>query len=190
MLVNELHHFCIKPTLVLSHRELWSKFKVVQDTVPNIQWCHMRHYTDVIMTTIGSQITSLTVVYSTIYSDADQRKHQSSASLAFVWGIHWDRWIPRTKAQLRGKCFHLMTSSWHWGISTLSITGHLCRESISQYHRGPVMQKVFPCRDIITLQWRHNEHDTENASNWWRHHDGRYAGSFSIQVTFSSQIRS
>ena len=37
------------------------------------------------MTTIASQITSLTVVYSTVYSDADQRKHQSSASLAFVW---------------------------------------------------------------------------------------------------------
>ena len=70
------------------------------------------HYNDVIMTTIASQITSLTVVYSTVYSDADQRKHQSSASLAFVWGIHRDRWIPRTKGQLRGKCFHLMTSSW------------------------------------------------------------------------------
>ena len=40
------------------------------------------------MTAIASQITSLTIVYSTVYSDADQRKHQSSASLAFVWGIH------------------------------------------------------------------------------------------------------
>ena len=46
------------------------------------------HYDDVIMSTIASQITSLTIVYSTVYSDADQRKHQSSASLAFVWGIH------------------------------------------------------------------------------------------------------
>ena len=69
------------------------------------------HYGDVIMTKITSQITSLTVVYSIGYSDADQRKHQSSASLAFVWGIHRDRWIPCTKGQLRGKCFHLMTSS-------------------------------------------------------------------------------
>ena len=69
------------------------------------------HYTDVIMTTIASQITSLTIVYPTVYSDADHRKHQSSASLAFVWGIHRDRWIPRTKGQLRGKWFHLMTSS-------------------------------------------------------------------------------
>ena len=68
-------------------------------------------YVDVILTTMASQITSLTVVYWAVYSDADQSKHQSSASLAFVWGIHQDRWIPRTKGQLRGKCFHLMTSS-------------------------------------------------------------------------------
>ena len=72
------------------------------------------NYTDVTMTTMASQITSLTIVYSTVYSDADQRKHQSSASLAFVWGIDQDRWFPRTKCQLRGKCFHLMTSSWGW----------------------------------------------------------------------------
>ena len=64
------------------------------------------------MGTVASQITSLTVVYSTVYSNADQRKHQSPASLAFMWGIHRSRWIPRTKGQLRGKCFHLMTSSW------------------------------------------------------------------------------
>ena len=41
-----------------------------------------------------------------------RRSKKSSASLAFVRGIHRDRWIPRTKGQLRGKCFHLMTSSW------------------------------------------------------------------------------
>ena len=46
------------------------------------------HYDDVIMSTITSQITSLMIVYSTVYSGADQSKHQSSASLAFVWGIH------------------------------------------------------------------------------------------------------
>ena len=48
------------------------------------------HYSDVITGAMASQITSLTIVYSTVYSGADQRKHQSFASLAFVWGIH--RW--------------------------------------------------------------------------------------------------
>ena len=45
------------------------------------------HYSDVIMGAMASQIDSLKIVYSTVYSDADRRKHQSSASLASV------RWI-------------------------------------------------------------------------------------------------
>ena len=96
--------------------EMLSKFRYLSLRLQS-QFCsymHFPHYTDVIMTTMASQITSLTIVYSTVYSDADQRKHQSSASLAFVWGIHRDRWIPCTKGQLRGKCFHLMTSSCLW----------------------------------------------------------------------------
>ena len=48
------------------------------------------HYSEVIMGAMASQITSLTIVYSTVYSGTDQRKHQSSTSLAFVRGIH--RW--------------------------------------------------------------------------------------------------
>ena len=48
------------------------------------------HYNDVIMGAMASQITSLTIIYSTVYSDADQREHQSFASMAFVQGIH--RW--------------------------------------------------------------------------------------------------
>ena len=46
------------------------------------------HYDDVTMSAMASQITSLTIVYSTVYSGPDQRKHQSSPSLAFVRGIH------------------------------------------------------------------------------------------------------
>ena len=46
------------------------------------------HNSDVIMDTIASQITSLTIVYSTVYSTTDQIKHQSPASLVFLWGIH------------------------------------------------------------------------------------------------------
>ena len=49
---------------------------------------YLYHYDDVIMTMLASQITSLTVVYSIVYSGVNQRKHQSSASLAFVWEIH------------------------------------------------------------------------------------------------------
>ena len=42
------------------------------------QW--VKHYNDVIISSLASQFASLTIVYSTVYSGADQRKHQSSAS--------------------------------------------------------------------------------------------------------------
>ena len=71
------------------------------------------YYSDAIISAMASQITSLTIVYSTVYISADQRKHQSSALLAFMWEFTDDRWIPRTKGQWRGKCFHLLTSSWY-----------------------------------------------------------------------------
>ena len=54
----------------------------------------VHHYSDAIMGAMASQITSLTTVYSTVYSGVDQRKHQISASLAFVRGIH--RWPVNT----------------------------------------------------------------------------------------------
>ena len=71
-----------------------SDLKLTTDLVPGPHW----HYIDVIMTTVASQITSLAVVYSIVYSGTDERKHQSSASLALVRGIHRDRWIPRKRA--------------------------------------------------------------------------------------------
>ena len=40
------------------------------------------------MSAMASQITSLMIVYPTDYSGIDQRKRQSSATLAFVLGIH------------------------------------------------------------------------------------------------------
>ena len=53
--------------------------------------CISCHYGDIIMSSMASQITSLTTVCRIISSFADQRKHQSSASLAFVRGIHRGR---------------------------------------------------------------------------------------------------
>ena len=47
------------------------------------------HNSDVIMSVMASQITSVTIVYFTFYTGIDHSKHQSSASLAYVMGIHW-----------------------------------------------------------------------------------------------------
>ena len=71
-----------------------------------------QHYCDVIMGAMAFQITSLTTVYSPVYSGADQIRYQSSASLAFVRGIH--RWPVNSshKWPVTRNFFHLMTSPW------------------------------------------------------------------------------
>ena len=69
------------------------------------------HYSDVIMSAIASQTTSHTIVHSTVYSGADQRKRQSSASLAFVRGVHqWQVNSPH-KGPVTRKMFSFMSSS-------------------------------------------------------------------------------
>ena len=78
------------------------------------------HYDDVIMGAIASQITSLTTVYSTVYSGADQSKHQSCASLAFVWGIHRGPVNSPHKWQVTRKMFpfvDVIMIKMKWGVS-------------------------------------------------------------------------
>ena len=125
------------------------------------------HYCDVIMGTIASKITSLAIVYSTVYSGADQRKHQSTASLVFVWGIH--RWPVNSpqKWPVTRKCFHLMTSSclrrgprrhgsWHtgyvaWFIVFLYHTYHIGLPTLSVRNEIFIKQSVkepFPAKQL------------------------------------------
>ena len=63
------------------------------------------HYSDVVMGALASQITNLTIVYSTVYSDADQRKYQRPASLAFAWGSHRGLVISPHKVPVTRKMF-------------------------------------------------------------------------------------
>ena len=92
-------HFC--RFKVLEHNLQFISYMYFIHRFLLISWrrlCHFTHhwgiycihYDDVIMSAMASQITSLTIVYSSVYPGADQRKHQSPASLAFVQGIH--RW--------------------------------------------------------------------------------------------------
>ena len=69
------------------------RFSKLRTRYKNIRWCPtsirvLWHYNDVIMGAIASQITSITIVCSTVYSGADKKKHQRSASLVFVRGNH------------------------------------------------------------------------------------------------------
>ena len=71
------------------------------------------------MGAMASQITSLTIVNSTVYSDANQRKHKSSASLAFVRWIH--RAPVNSPAQMASNAENVSISWRHHGVTPLNI---------------------------------------------------------------------
>ena len=82
-------------------------FIMINDHQPrSLEHVLLRYYSDVIMSAMASQITRPLFVYSSVYSVADQRKHQSFASLTFVWGIH--RWPVNSshKGPVTRKMFH------------------------------------------------------------------------------------
>ena len=78
---------------------VWDKTLFIHFPTPNLWkawlnsvtsvWFH-KHYDDVIMSAMASQITGVSIVYSSVCSGADQRKYQRSVFLTFVSGIH--RW--------------------------------------------------------------------------------------------------
>ena len=75
--------------IMLSLCFIWKSMKNLHPRLRAIRR-HIVDFNDVIMSAVASQITKLTIVCSTVYAGVEQRKHQSTASLAFVRGIH--RW--------------------------------------------------------------------------------------------------
>ena len=92
------------------------------------------------MSEMASQITSIIIVYSTVFSGADQRKHQSSTSLAFVWGIHKNSWL------------------------SVKLVGVIC----FRFRIYNLWVKYLMVIMMNTLQWRYNERD--GVSNHQHHH--------------------
>ena len=103
---------------------------------------------DVIMSAMASQITSLMIVYSIVYSGADQRKHQSSASLAFLSGIH--RWPVNSphKWPVAWKLFPFDDVIMDFVFSLMWITSNVSCNMVSELS---YMQEV--CRDWRMLTY-------------------------------------
>ena len=110
------------------------------------------------MNAMASQITGVTIVYSIVCSGADQRKHQSSASLASVQGTHrWPLNSPHKRPVTR-KMFSFMTSSWttqpsneHWWRCVLPYQGiaeHLECQGIG----NPCQIMLVECDCILVVE--------------------------------------
>ena len=82
------------------------------------------HYNDVIMGAIASEITSLTNVYSIVIQTQIKENIKAPRHWPSCGEFTGHRWIPRTNGQLRGKCFHLMTSSRSRFLDIRSVVRH------------------------------------------------------------------
>ena len=144
------HTHCIIDVLILfplleqrsrNQRDIWCQYSTAF-----CQWI-WNYYSAVIMGTMAPQITSLAIVYSTVYKSADQRKHQSSASLAFVRRIH--RWPVNSphKGPVTLKMF---------SFDDVIIKGTMLR----QLH---LLNHSTKCTEIKNT---YDEKLTQNGSNW------------------------
>ena len=132
------------------------------------------------MSTIASEITTLAIVYSTVYLGADQRKHQSSVSLAFVRGIH------------RGP----VNSPHKWPVARTMFPFDDVIMSTTVWNDGFIMSDiVFVCSTVNVgfllpggtqgLYWCERGGYGSSSSNWDADHTGVYAATIHCQPTFS-----
>ena len=125
------------------------------------------HYSDVITTTMVSQITSVSMVYSTVYSGVDQRKYQSSTSLALVRGIHWwpvnsqHKWPVMRKKFPSDDVFMIMQKL------ELINSNNIMRKKVSKLNATGLCEGNSPVTGEFSTRRTSKE---ENASIWWRHH--------------------
>ena len=141
------------------------------------------------MSTMASQIISLTIIYSTVYSGADQRKHQNSASLAFVRGIHREPVNSPHKGPVTRKMFpfddvimYSPLQEMQWGTSHHMRTfttqpSSVCwteNTSYSAWRHAKVL--MLPCRIFLKLPiWMPMKLSSERMTiPWWVHENGAY----------------
>ena len=90
MIHTETAHFSTGIMPLYFHRNIEQEQRSMLNylRLPKLVYMQRAHYFGVIMDVVVSPITSHMILCSTVYKDADQRKYQSPASLAFVRGIH------------------------------------------------------------------------------------------------------
>ena len=154
-------NFCCDQILCIMFYKLDSMTFILSEMIINYKlgyisigyWVHDMHYDDVIMGAIASQITSLTIVYSTVYSGADQSKNQSPASLAFVWGIHRGPVNSPHKWPVTRKMFPFDDVIMAWNIVQTSIT---------------LVVLVSHCSDVTWASWRLRSPATGLIVGFWK----------------------
>ena len=117
------------------------------------------YYSDDIMSMMASQITGVLIVCSTVCSSADQRKRQSSMSLAFVWGIHRCLMDSLHKGPVTRKMFPFHDVIMH-------INGY------GQTAATPLLTAVTPLLthwsycSLVLIHWYHSYQSLQDGQSW------------------------
>ena len=106
------------------------------------------------MGSIMSQITSLTIIYSIVYSDADQRKHQSSASLAFVRGIHRGPVNSPHKWPVTRRMFPFDAVIMRWNGHHVNVSIPFMQNAVFFSVRRAKRERLNHYDDVICAPWR------------------------------------
>ena len=149
----------------------------------SIRWHHhgivvsQTNYCEVIMGTMASQMTSLMIIYSTVHLGADQRKHQSSASLAFEW-----------PAQMASCAKNVYIWWWHHALAASKLVEANIKGTINAPHHWPFVMGIHqllvdspsqktsdsphkrPVPPVIGGFPSERASDMENISMWWHQH--------------------
>ena len=124
----------------------------------NILYISCEHYSDVIKSVVASQINGVSIVYSIVCLGADQWKHQSSASLALVWGIHpWPVNSQHKGPVTRKMLPSTMTSSWNWphgNTTKIPLMLNICQHWLRYWH-GAVRHQAITQANIDPDFCRH-----------------------------------
>ena len=120
---------------------------------------------------MASQITGVSVIYSIIYSCADQRKHQSSVSLVFVRGVHrWPMNSPH-KGPVTRKMFPSDDVIMTYGKEITGVTGRfLSQKSVSCY--DVIITQYLPVANrthSLAPQPRSKPHTWTSPKSWWNY---------------------
>ena len=136
--LNELTHYPLNTCEEGQHR-----FAI---SITCRHWCGTYHCSDVIMSALASQITTVSRVCPTICSGVHQRKYQSSASLTFVRGIH--RWpvdsahkgpVTRKMFPFDDVIMYLESSSWEIRTQLFYIANALFVDMIWRHREKMVL---------------------------------------------------
>ena len=89
-------------------------------------------------------------------------------------GFPGDRWIPPTNGQLRGKCFHLMTSSWIYQLKWLCVPDCAYTENmfinsihITLYDISLTKKILYQIKRDVAV-WKRLGCPQRNKRTWWQ----------------------